>query len=167
VTDGLSRVAGVGPSITLGGKSYQVRGKTLEYYAALEAEIIKTRGGNPFEMIVDSAAILKNDPELLRQIIQTLAAEAKEWRFVRDWDVIVFLSTSRGRSLHLWLCIKHNAGAPSRDDCHVQYMREVAVRGREGAQVWQDEIDNAIKQASGEDELGNSTGRDEVAVPAA
>jgi hypothetical protein len=158
VTDGLSRVAGVGGSITLGGKSWQVRGKTLEYYASLEAEIIKTRGSNPFEMIVESATILKNEPEILRQIIRELAQEAKGWRFVKDWDFFDFLSTPRGRSMHLWLSIKHNEGAPSKDDCHVQYMREVAIKGTEGAQAWQNEIDEAIRQASGEGPLGNSTG---------
>ena len=167
MSDGISRVAGIGPRITLGGKSYQVKGKTGEYYAALEAEIIKTRGSNPFEMIVGASSALKSEPEILRQVIRELAAEAKSWRFVKDWDFFDFLSTPRGRSMHLWLCINHNANAPDRDECHVQYMREVAIRGKE-TQAWQDEIDEAIKQASGEGELGNSTGRsEEAAAPAA
>lgn len=156
--DGISRVAGVGPSITLCGKSYQVRGKTAEYYASMEAEIIKTRGSNPFEILVEASANIRSDPEILRQIVRELADRCKSWRFVDDIDVFDFGRTSRGRSLHLWLCIRDNEGAPDRDECHVQYMREIASRGRT-AQAWQDEIDKAISQASGEDQLGNSTGQ--------
>ncbi len=157
MTDGLSRVAGVGPGVTLGGKTWQIRGKTAEYYAAMEAEVIKTRGSNPFEMLVESSVALKSDPELLRQVVRELADKCKSWRFVDDLDMWDFLRTARGRSLHLWMCIKHNTGAPDRDETHVQYMRELAVKGKD-AQAWQDEVDNSIRQASGEDQLGNSTG---------
>ncbi len=115
---------------------------------------------------MNSAEKLKSDPALLQMVLRELGRQAKAWRFVDYLDIYDFLATPRGMALHIWLCIKNAPGAPSQDECYVQFMQEVNSRGGR-AHEWQSEVESAIKQASGEDQLGNSTGRDEVAVPAA
>ena len=52
--DGSAVTAGVGGTIQINGKRYSIRARTVEFYALVEAEIVKLRG-NPLDLIVQSA----------------------------------------------------------------------------------------------------------------
>lgn len=169
--DGISRTAGVGPLITLGGEKFTVQGRILRHYAEIEAEIIKLRG-NPLQMVRDSVAAMSGGgdvdsllqrPEFLTNVVSMMFDEAKRWRFVDRQDLAQFLSnTWHGIVVSTWLAIRHNdiqrltiteVGNLLSDEYESRMRKDP-----EDAQQFAESIFSAIDQAGGEDELGNSTG---------
>lgn len=164
--DGVSRVAGVGPTIELGGRSWIVRGRTVEYYALLEAEIIKLRG-NPFDLIVTAARQMKDDPAAVDLVARTVAERFRNWRFATYADHADFNNTPYGDAFKIWAAICDQDGALSVQKIVFWMMELYAQEGKAGL-AKRDAILDAIDQASSDDALGNSTGRREMSqAPAA
>ena len=178
--NGLSRVAGVGPNIKLGGREFKTRGRTLGYFAALEAELLRLRG-NPLDLIVEAAkslrgpdgAIDKVQVVVLDQIAGVVAEKFRNWRFSTYQDQNEFLLTSRGDAFRVWWAISGDARDVSIDQVQhwLMELREslfaIADKDeREKARTERlDAIYSAIELASGDDVLGNSTGRQPETTP--
>lgn len=182
--NGLSRVAGVGPAIELGGRTFQVRGLILGYYAALEAELLKLRG-NPLDLIVESAKSLRGEDGridgfqslVLDNIAGVVADKFRNWRFCTYQDHNDFLRTPTGEAFKVWWAIK---GDPSAKDVTLAQVQHwlAELRRKLGSIADEKEYEtfraerfesifNAIDQASGDDVLGNSIGRSpETPTPA-
>lgn len=174
--NGLSRVAGVGPTIELGGRTFTVRGCILGYYTALEAELLRLRG-NPLDLIVEAAKSLRGPDGkidgyqslVLDQIANVVAEKFRNWRFCTYQDHNEFLRTPTGEAFKVWWAIKGDESA--KDVSLPQVQHWMADLRKKLASIESDEeftkfrveridsIFNAIDQASGEDVLGNSTGR--------
>lgn len=192
--DGISRTAGVGPMVKIGGQHWTLTGRILRHYGEIEAEIIKHRG-NPFELIRQAAEAFGDRVDLLDEAFNRAFEQARTWRNVGQVDFFDFLNTWRGTCMAVWLAMRHNkpgltfdevmgmigdevedrqraAAKEARDKAANEplpegyleeerevYARDVVVTARSKAQ--QDflrELERAIDQATGEDELGNSTG---------
>lgn len=161
--EGLSRTLGVGPTIELGGRKLTVQSRILRHFAEIEAEIIKRRG-NPFDLIREAKEALKECPEIMNQFVERAFDEARKWKTVTLLELGEFLNnTWGGTCFSLWLAIRDN----DRTNLTLEYVTrqfsdeyEAQLRdfGAEAAQKWKSEIEAAIDQASGGDELGNSTG---------
>lgn len=139
--DGLSRVAGVGPTVQLDGETLTVRGRTLRHYAELEAEIIRLRG-DPFDIIRNlREELFRFDDELVEKLFNQIDMK---WRIVRIEEIHEWLSTLRGRFFSIWQAIRHN-GAKHTFDWTAETLSHSPA---EWAQV-----ERAVNQASGLDEV--------------
>lgn len=152
--DGISRVAGQGPTVEFAGKTYQVQARALDHYAKIEAEIIKLRG-DPFDALVKAAKELAESPQALASIASLVAEKFRGWRFVTYRDIFEFQGTPYGEAFLIWLGL----GNPELTVQQVQFeiMEAIQSKGAEALQ-WKEGILAAIDQASGVDTLGNSTG---------
>ena len=175
--DGLSRIAGIGPPIRLGGREFVNRGRTLEYDATVEAEIIGLRG-NPCDLIVAACSALKAEPggfSMIEMVVNQVAEKFRNWRFVTYGDMRDFSDTPRGDAFQVWFAIKADAKDVSIKQVQ-HWLRELkakpAPKDAAGKQTGPSgfdkyvEIMNSIDLASGDDELGNSTGQTSPALAA-
>lgn len=160
--DGISHIAGLGPLVTLGGRQWLVKGRQLRYYAMMEAEIIKMRG-NPFEMVVLAAANHRQDPGVVNAVAAAVAEHFRNWRFANYKDYGNFNETPYGEAFQVWCAIRHQDEKLTVDQVQFWLMEEIVQRGPER----RTEILAAIEQASSEDQLGNSTGPQQIATPVA
>ncbi len=166
--DGISRTAGVGPTIQLGGRSLTTNAKILRHYAEMEAEIIRKRG-NPFDLIRDAKEALRDCPEIMGQFVTQAFDAAVRWKTVSQQEVHDFLGTMSGTVFAIWLSVRDNDPATITLEWVKQaFMDQMEAVAREqgalAAQKWQAAIEAAIDQASGDDELGNSTGSPQSAA---
>ncbi len=182
--EGISRAAGVGPTIKIGGVDYTVKGRILEHYAAIEAEILAKRE-SPFKLMED--VILKApSPEVRRALVEQALNRSEQWRFVTQQDISAFLKTPTGMCFSVWLAIRHNdpqlltleyvtskvmediqtkvtiAAQKARAEAAAKEEAEKAAIEKAAAEEAHDkatdELSAKIEQASGLDERGNSTG---------
>lgn len=164
---GLSHVAGIGPRVTVNGKSYQVRGKTNRFYAELEAELLKLRG-DPFDMIVEAAkrGNIDNDPTLVRKVAEVVVTQFRNWRTMTYKDYAIFMDSATGDALTVYHCLKQDAPELTFEDVkHV--ITEMRFSNSDAAREELNALFTAIEQASGENPLGNSNGRTpQVEIPA-
>lgn len=179
---GLSRVAGVGPTIQLGGRTFTVRGRILGYLAALEAELLRLRG-NPLDLIVESARSLRGPDGridatgllMLDQIASVVAEKFRNWRFATYQDHNEFGNTARGDAFLVWWAI---GGDPNAKDVTIDQVQHWLMEIRRSIAMIEndaerekyraehlDSIYQAIDLASGDDVLGNLTGRQPEALP--
>lgn len=158
---GLSRVAGIGPRVTLNGQDYQVRGKTNRFFAEVQAEILKLRG-DPFQMIVDAGrrGKLENDPDLLNRIADVVAEKFRTWGMVTYSDYLDFLRTPEGDAFTAYHCLRQDAPEITLDDVR-DYIINMKFKGLgdEAAKKEVEALDDAILAASGEGHSGNSNGQ--------
>ena len=147
--DGLSRVAGIGPTVRLGGETLTVRGRTLRHYAELEAEILRLRG-DPFEMIRGNRGAfsrfgkMESTPhkkELLEELFNQIDMK---WRIARIEEIHKWLTTLRGRIFADWQATRHNGEKHTFDWTAKELFRSPAE--------WE-QVEKAVNQASGLDEL--------------
>ena len=166
--DGLSRAVGVGPTMELCGQTFSVKGRVIRSYAEIEAEIIRVRG-NPFDYLIHikdtiSGMDSKDSEGLMRVAIQEGYKEAKKWRYVSGGEIAEWMNeTFRGQCFMVWMCIRHN----NREVLTLEKVTELycdeleaaaSSTGEDGRDKKKEEIFSAIDQASGDDQLGNSTG---------
>lgn len=159
---GLSHVVGIGPRVTINGKSYQVRGKTNRFYAEVGAEILKLRG-NPFDMIVDAGirGKVQGDAGLVGQVANVVATQFRNWKTVTYLDYLEFISTPAGSALLVYHCLKTDAPELTYDDV-LHTWTELRFSDTPESVKEVEEVVKAIAQASGENNLGNSNGRPPV-----
>ena len=139
--DGLSRVAGIGPTIRLGGETLTVRGRTLRHYAELEAEIIRLRG-DPFDLIRENRKELSRfGDELIEKLFNQIDMK---WRIVKIEEIHEWLTTLQGRIFSVWQATRHNGEKHTLD-----WTKEELFR----SPVKWTQIESAVNQASGLDEM--------------
>lgn len=161
--EGISRPAGAGPTVDFGGEKLQVSGRILRHYAEIEAQIVHLRG-NPFDLIRENKDLLADQPELMDRFVDRAFEEAKAWRFVTPHEFSSWLGTWPGICFTLWLAFRDN----DREKYTLNKITEMfsdqyeqlanSTGGSVAADRWKETLTEAINQASGEDELGNSTG---------
>lgn len=166
---GVSRVAGVGPTVKLGGRTYVIRAKIIEDLGLIEAEVVKRRG-NPFDMLRQAADSLKDHPDVLERVVTQVLYDAKNWNFVDSTELYRFLYDSHdGFMFALWCCLRRDAKGLTLEDVNRLYAEEFqtlfSTKGAEAATEFKDSLQRAIQQAEGEDELGNSTGSTSAVEP--
>ena len=165
--DGLAHITGVGPRVTLNGKSYQVRGKTNRFYAEVEAEILRLRG-DPFQMLIDAAIRGKatNDETLLSRIAESVAGNFRNWRVMTYSDYWDFLNSPMGDAFLVFHCLHKDDPELKFEDVH-HYLAQIRLRGGKEKEQELKSLFAAIHSASGDDILGNSNGRisEEEKVP--
>lgn len=159
--EGLSRAAGVGPTVKLGGRSLTVSGKILRHYAEIEAEVIKARG-NPFDLMRQLGEAMPDREDLAYALVGRAFTEAKSWRFVTLGEIGSWLDdTMRGRCFRTWLAVRDNDPQTlTLEAVSTLYADEfeslVRTQGIAAAEKWDAAICQAIDAAEGADELGNS-----------
>lgn len=161
--DGISRTVGVGPTIMLGGRSLTVSGRILRHYAEIEAEIIRQRG-NPFDLIRQMSEAMPDRQDMALLVVTRAFQEAKSWRTVLIPEIGDWLnSTWGGRCFRTWLAVRDND--PDKLTLEEvtrlysdEYQDIVRTKGAVAAEQWDQSIENAVDQASGDDELGNLSG---------
>lgn len=160
--DGISRVAGEGPSITLCGHSLKVSGRVLRHYAEMEAEIIAKRKPTPLDMVRQAREDFAGDPVAFEVFARVAIQEAKNWATVTRVELAEWMTdTMTGLTFAIWLSVRDNDPDKYTLEKVVRlYMDEEEIRikkeGEEAAAKLRKEIEDAIDQASGQDELGNS-----------
>lgn len=163
--DGLSRAAGVGPTITLSGHTLSVKGRILRHYGEIEAEIIKRRG-NPLTWFRNAKTEIGNDPAMLRVLAETAFDKGKDYAVVTRAEISRWLDTQSGACFQVWLAVRDNdrekwtLEAVTRVYCDdlEDAIRKAGDKPGAGSAAYEarkQEIDDAINQASGEDPLGN------------
>lgn len=164
--DGAAIAAGIGGTITIDGRVFTVRARDLEFYAQVEAEIVKLRG-NPMELIVQAAQRLKAEPDsarLIDVVANAVSNRFRNWRLASYSDYGEFYDTPYGEAFQLWCCIKHNPNCPTPQEIRKWMFDRL---NREGdLQAIRDEINSLVNRAGSEDTLGNSTGPSQSSVPA-
>lgn len=160
---GLSRVAGIGPRVTLNGKEYQVRGKTNRFFAEVQAAILKARG-NPLDMIVEAGIKGKvaGDPELIGKIAEVVADKLRTvWGMVSYRDYLDFMNSSEGDVLEAYHCLVQEDKTVTLDDVR-DYILTMKFKGLDDPAAKQEleDLFKATASASGEGgPLGNSNGQ--------
>lgn len=152
--------------ISLGGRTFSLKGRTLEFYALVEAEIVKLRG-NPLTLVVEAAKSLKgepNAPQMLDMVANAVSERFRNWRMTTYRDHAEFFETPYGDAFQIWCCIKHADPSLTPDQVRLWLME--AIASPEGANK-RDEIMAAINRASSEDQLGNLTGPSPTTNPTA
>lgn len=102
----LARVSGARPTIELDGVEYEVCGE-IGVFGQIESRIIQKRG-NPFDMLVEAARSLKDDPQALNALVNATVDKLKTWRFVDSFDYMQYTYTPDGLAYLCYQCIKHN-----------------------------------------------------------
>ena len=160
--DGISRAAGVGGSITLGGEELQVTGRVLRCYAEMEAEIVRLRKPTPLDMVRQAREDFAGDPETFELFARIAIQEAKKWAVVTSSELQEWLSeTTTGFLFAVWLSVRDNdLKKYTLKKVTELYMDEAEARinqdGEGAADKLREEVESVIDNASSEDELGNS-----------
>jgi len=160
----LDSAVGSGPTIEIGGETLTITPRLVRHFGEMEAEIKKERG-NPFDCIREAREALGDtDAGLLKEIVENAFLEARKWKYVSVEEIWEWMAqTWRGQRFVIWLTIRDN----NREKWTFNYFNEIfsdeyedRVRneGPVEAHKWIANIENAIQQASGDDELGNSNG---------
>lgn len=162
--DGAAIAAGIGGTIEINGQTFQIRARDLEFYASVEAEIIKLRG-NPLDLIVEAADRLRNQPDagrLIDIISQAVSTRFRNWRLATFSDYGEFYDTPYGVAFQLWCCIRHNSNCPGPKVIQKWMFDTIS---KEGGLSVRDRIEALINRAGSEDTLGNSTGPSPSSTP--
>lgn len=159
--EGISRSAGVGPMVTLGGRKLSINAKILRHYALIEAEIIAARG-NPFDLIRQLGDAMPDRDDLARAVVSRAFVEAKSWRMVSIDEMFDWLdNTTAGRCFRTWLAVKDNDPTSltleAVSGMYLDEWERIALsEGPAAAEQWDTMISRGIDTAEGRDELGNS-----------
>lgn len=168
--DGISRTSGVGPTIKICGRTLTVQARILRHHAEIEAEIISRRG-NPFDLIRQAVDALKDCPDVLHEFTARAFEEARKWRVATLDDIGEFLEeTWAGFCFAIWLAVRHNSPDLTLElvtqMCSDEFESRLRKGGPAEAAKWRAELHDALNQANGDDELGNSTGSEPGETPA-
>lgn len=172
--DGVSRAAGIGPTLELGGRKLAVEGRILQFYGEIEAEILR-RLPDPLELIQPTLLKMQNADDR-RALVAQAFETAKAWRFVSQAEIKKFLGTFGGKVFGLWLSIRHNDPATVtlewvthelllkiQEEARQEIERKRRAREKVDEKKEEDAasdrvlqgVEAAIDQASGDDTRGN------------
>lgn len=148
--EGLGRAAGSGVPIRLRGETVILPPLNLKDMGVIEQHLLKTRP-NPLKAAVEVIKDLPHD--LARELLFKAHDDARRGNSVTAQEVALYLDTLSGLGFSLWTALKKEYGEKySLDDVY----DAVESLGTEDVQ----DLKDARDQASGVDELGNSTGQD-------
>ena len=162
-----SRALGIGPTNRFDGRDCVVKGRTQEFHAMVEAEILQHRG-NPYEGLIHAATTIKKDDGktdevAIRVLVDAFSRSFRTYRYATQDDILEYRNTPRGRAFMVWYCLRDNFEKTWTID-RVQFilqesMQQSLIQGRLAEwSEWYQSLLRAIEIASGEDFLGNSIG---------
>jgi len=145
----LPRAAGSGVPVKIRGETLLIAPLTLRDIGTIKQHLLK-RWTNPIELVMPS---VKDLPEpLARELLFRAYDDAKKLEKVSDADVDAFTVSVEGLAFQLWLSLQHSySGKYTLEDV------EQLLDGLTPEEV--SGLAAAMQQASGMDDLGNSTGR--------
>ncbi len=158
MSDGLGRAMGAGVPINFGGETLILDPLTLKDLGVIEQHLLRSRrtsldvGREQVQEIwADKALPAELKTELCKAAVQHAQDEARKQNTVSREDIVRWLDSSEGLGFTLWLLInKRQPGKYS-----LEQVRDIVGKlDEDGVR----ELLKARDQASGIDELGNSTG---------
>ena len=141
--DGLSRIVGTAPLLTLDGDYFPVQGCTLRHYAEIESQVLECRG-NPLDEVRNFAEKMTDD--LLGHLFSIVKAD---WCVVSIQDCHNWMLTYSGTIFCCWQAIRH-CGISFKDTMN-RFLRHIdATHDVDGELA---KIHSVIQRASAADEL--------------
>lgn len=145
----LPRAAASGVPVKFKGETVLVAPLTIRDLGTIKQYLLKD-WVNPIELVLP---VVKDLPEALaREMLFKAYDDARKAEKISDVEVDAFMNTIKGVAYQLWLSLRHNY--------QDKYSLEDVLKGLDD--MTQDDLEAmlaAMKQASGTDDLGNSTGR--------
>ena len=160
--DGLSRPLGAGPHVTIGQHSLRLDGRILRHYAEIEAQILHRRG-KPHDLIRGLSETFQGSDDAIQAVTDAAFEAAKSWAVVGGRDYAEWVDTWPGQCFTIYLAVRDNDRKFYTLDkvteiVSDEYEKVLRSDGNHAAAEWLGGIIDGINQASGDDELGNSTG---------
>ena len=154
--------------ITLGGVSLRVSPRVVDHYAEIEQAILSSRP-NPFHAARDGMQAFAdkdgNVPELVRETLLRIAMEqVSKANFVSRREVSEWIGgTMSGHIFIMYLAVRDNDRAKYTLDyvkslVMAEYESAMKAGGEAAQRKLKQQLEGAVDQASGGDDLGNSTG---------
>lgn len=152
MSDGLARVAGGGVPIRFDGEDVVLEPLVLKDLATIEQHLLAKRK-NPLQMVQENLGNMQElDVEVQKHIIDRAYDDLKRQTTVSAQEVSEFIETTEGLAFTLWLCFGRSH--PGR--WKLDYIKEkIETMSMPDVMV----MLRARDQASGLDEMGNSTGQ--------
>jgi hypothetical protein len=147
-------IVGAGGVATFMGRQWTIRGRTVEYYAMLEAEIMRLRG-DPLQRLVSAAAEYRNDPQVVNNVAVALSKNFRGWATCSYADYTEFHNSPYGEAFQIWMAIRDQDQALTIRGV-LFWLMETAAEDPALFMQARTEILDAIDRASGHTALGNS-----------
>lgn len=155
--EGAAQASGGAPSLELNGERLLLAPLTFKVWGLLEAEV-KSRRGNPLDLIRENKDMFAGAPELLETFVRKSFQEAKSWHIVSRSEVFSWMQTIDGTVYTLWLLVRDN----NPEKYTYEYIAEAvwaetlkATKDPEKHSGYLQKLHNAIDSAAGLDPLGN------------
>ena len=149
--DGVSRAVGSGVTVVIGGKTYILSPFTYRDRGMVEQEILKRRP-TPLKIARDHLEGL--DPSLQEKLLaKALEDTAKLPNYTTDADTDEFIASDYGIVFSLWLSIRKR-----HSEMTIEQLQDAFYK-MDFAEI--EHMSQCLAQASGDDDLGNETGRTE------
>lgn len=148
MSDGLARVAGGGVPIEFDGQMIVLEPLTMKDFATIEQHLLSKRQ-NPLDMVKSRLEGL--EPEVQKHLLELAYQDSKRMTTISPAEVGGFMDTVDGLAFTIWLCVQRSHPGRWTLENVENYVKSQSVLG----------IQNMLRardQASGLDELGNSTG---------
>lgn len=142
---GLATLCNAGPLITINGKSYQLRGRTLRHLGEAESQIILLRGDLLFFLRKAVSGLNKDDAvSVVEQILRKIRFR---WLGCTNEDIHRWYSSLEGRLFSFWQSIRHNG--LTYEECVDIYFHQ-----DQEDEEWEYRIKWLIESLTGESDLG-------------
>jgi hypothetical protein len=166
--------------MTIGGKQYQARALRGKDYAQIEQHMLGLRP-NPIKIVKDNWAALAEQPDLQQQMLQVAMAEACRVKSVSFKDAQEWMDSLEGTVYVTWLQVKQENGSVTLEEIRDGVYKDIEERMQslvssdlfreeeaepQAQQQILQEMQEQLNRASGEDELGNSTGPSSTTIEA-
>lgn len=145
----LPRAAGSGVPVKFRGETVLIAPLTIRDIGSIKQHLL-TKWVNPIDVVLPA---VKELPEALaREMLTRAYDDARRMEKVSDEDTDRFMASIEGVAYQLWLSLRHNYGDKYSLEDIWDGLDEMSPEDLAAMQA-------AASQASGMDELGNSTGR--------
>jgi len=141
---GLAVLCNAGPVIQAGGRSYQLRGRTLRHLGEVEAQIMFMRG-DVFSYLRQSV-VGQTKADAIAIIESTLQKIRFRWIGCNGEDIHRFYSTLEGRVYSFWQSVRHCG-------LDLDESREIYLKETDRDEQWESRIKFAIENATGESDM--------------
>lgn len=170
--DGASRMFAAPVEITLGGRKFKAKGRLARYYGEIEQHLLSQRA-DPFQVVREHLSEFADNKELQEVMMRAAVAEACRMKTVTGLELREWMNTVPGTAYISWLAIRDDAPDVTREqiqewllediDDVTQKLAEIEDLRPEDAQERAQErvmgeLHDSLDRASGEDQMGNSTG---------
>ena len=168
--DGASRMFAAPTELTLGGRTLQVDPRVAHLRGQIEQHILESKP-NPLEVARNNVELFSGSPDMQAELLKLGMQEACRAKSVTRMEFVEWINTVEGTIYVLWLQTRAcNSPPPTLDEIKGLYDDdlETVIQQLGAASTEEDVADAAesvlqkiqdkMNRASGEDELGNSTG---------